>query len=246
MTQLIINKISLPAGLPRISRTRLIEKLGGCLATCNLTVINGRAGTGKTLLATDFAWQCGRRVAWYKVDAADSDPAIFFRYLIASINRQRLGAGGIIVEELLEKNMAGLAESLAYELEQASIPLLIVLDDLHLVYDAEWIASFFSRFSPLLPPETHLIIIGRIQPPAPLWRMRSKQTLCIIDEADLDFTMDEIVMMLESYGLEQSAASEVFTESRGRASRVSAIVRQMLVDGRSISKFEAAPRKFLQ
>lgn len=246
MTQLIINKISLPAELPRISRFRLIEKLGGSLATCNLTVINGRAGTGKTLFATDFAWQCGRRVAWYKVDASDSDPTIFFRYLIASINRQRFGFGSIMIEDFLKSSMTGLAQSLAYELEQAAIPLLIVLDDLHLVYDAEWIAPFFSRFSPLLPAETHLIIIGRIQPPAPLWRMRSKQTLSIIDEAALDFTLDEIEMLLESYGLERSAASEVFTESRGRASRVSAIARQMLMDDRGISKFERAPRKFLQ
>ncbi len=246
MTQLILNKITLPAQLPRLSRSRLIEKLGGSLAACNLTLINGRAGTGKTLFATDFAWQCGRRVAWYKVDASDSDPAIFFRYLIASINRQRLGAGCIMVEELLGKNMTALAESLAYELEQSAIPLLIVLDDLHLVYDAEWIAPFFSRFSPLLPAEAHLIIIGRIQPPAPLWRMRSKQTLSMIDETDLDFTQGEIEMLLESYGLSPSSALEVFTESRGRASKVSEIVRQMITEDRGAASNLLAPRSFLQ
>ncbi|HEY7547451.1 MAG TPA: hypothetical protein VID27_21320, partial [Blastocatellia bacterium] len=210
---------------------------------CNVTLIHGRAGTGKTLFATDFAWQCGRRVAWYKVDASDSDPAIFFRYLIASINRHRLGFGSIMAEELMEKNMTGLAESLAYELEQAAIPLLIALDDLHLVYDAEWVAPFFSRFSPLLPAEAHLIIIGRIQPPAPLWRMRSKQTLSIIDESALDFTLDETAMLLESYGLDQSAASEVFRESRGRASRVSAIIRRMFIDS-GVSKVQSAPYSF--
>ncbi|MEW6207098.1 MAG: hypothetical protein AB1631_01940 [Acidobacteriota bacterium] len=246
MTQLIFNKISLPVELPHLSRSRLIEKLGGSLTTCNLTVINGRAGTGKTLFATDFAWQCGRRVAWYKIDASDSDPAIFFRYLIASINRQRMGFGSIMVEEMLEKSMTRLAESLAYELEQAAIPLLIVLDDLHLVYDAGWIAPFFSRFLPLLPTEVHLIIIGRIQPPAPLWRMRSKQTLLIIDETALDFTLDETAMLLESYGLPESAASEVFRESRGRASKVAEIVRQMLVADRGRGGFEGAPQKFLQ
>jgi ATP/maltotriose-dependent transcriptional regulator MalT len=148
-----------------------------------------------------------------------------------------------MAEELMEKNMTGLAESLAYELEQAAIPLLIALDDLHLVYDAEWVAPFFSRFSPLLPAEAHLIIIGRIQPPAPLWRMRSKQTLSIIDESALDFTLDETAMLLESYGLDQSAASEVFRESRGRASRVSAIIRRMFIDS-GVSKVQSAPYSF--
>jgi hypothetical protein len=73
--------------------------------------------------------------------------------------------------------------------------------------------------------------------------MRSKQTLSIIDESALDFTLDETAMLLESYGLDQSAASEVFRESRGRASRVSAIIRRMFIDS-GVSKVQSAPYSF--
>jgi len=243
MNSLIFNKITVPAELPRVSRRRLIEKLNRSLATCNLTVINGRAGTGKTLLATEFARQCGLPVAWYKVDASDSDPAVFFRYLIASVARQHPGFGRHWTEESLKKEMPRLAEAFAYELDQAAMPLALVLDDLHLIYDAEWVAPFFIRFWPLLPVEAHLIIIGRIPPPMPLWRMRSKQTLSVIDEHALGFSLMETAMLLESYGLPQSAVFEVLREARGRASKVSAIVREMLAADRSTSPTKNLPRQ---
>ena len=42
-----------------------------------------------------------------------------------------------------------LAEELVFQLaEQKSEPLLIVIEDLHLVYDAEWVVPFFSRLLP--------------------------------------------------------------------------------------------------
>ena len=75
--------------MPRISRVRLLNTLHGSLASCTSTIINGRAGTGKTMLATDFAHRSGRRVAWYKVDASDGDLRVFFQYLIESVRRER-------------------------------------------------------------------------------------------------------------------------------------------------------------
>ena len=36
---------------------------------------------------------CGRRVAWYKIDAPDADPVIFFNYLIKSIQECRPSFG---------------------------------------------------------------------------------------------------------------------------------------------------------
>jgi LuxR family maltose regulon positive regulatory protein len=238
MTRIIPDKITVPLELPRISRHRLVEKLTNSLNTCSLTIINGRAGTGKTTLVRDFAWQCGRRVAWYKVDASDNDPLVFFRYFIASISVQWPGFGRGLTEKSLREDMPRLAESLAYELDHPIAPLVVVLDDLHLVYDAEWTVPFFGRFSPLLPLDVHLIMIGRIPPPAPLWRMRSKQTLCLIDESDLAFTSSETALLLESYGLPRSAASGVLARSQGRAAKVDAMVGQKLAEDYSINMSE--------
>src|SRR6267143_7276257 len=87
--QLIHEKIAVPDASPRLSRQRLLGRLVENVVCCNATIINGRAGTGKTTLAADFARYAGRPVAWYKVDAADSDLRLFCEYLSTTLQRQR-------------------------------------------------------------------------------------------------------------------------------------------------------------
>src|SRR4026209_1873640 len=91
--ELIAEKIAVPAALSYVSRPRLAGLRESSLRSCTSTILSGRAGTGKTALALDFALNCGRRVCWYKVDAPEAELEAFFRYLIASLRRQRPGFG---------------------------------------------------------------------------------------------------------------------------------------------------------
>src|SRR2546429_9891822 len=86
---LIHEKIAVPDAWPRVSRPRLIKLLAENVVCCNATIINGRAGTGKTAFAADFARHAGRAVSWYKVDAADSDLRMFCEYLSTTVSVQR-------------------------------------------------------------------------------------------------------------------------------------------------------------
>ena len=229
----ILDKITLPTERPRVPREGLLNILHGSLKTCTSTIINGRAGTGKTLLASDFAHRSGRRVAWYKVDASDSDLSVFFHYLTESVRRQRLDFGHEALARLVEETETVedtplLAEAFVYELlESGDAPLLIVIDDLHLVYDAPWVVPFFRRLLPLLPAEAHMLITGRGLPPAPLWRMRSKQTLCVIEESNLAFSTEETKRLLRSYGLFDAMASAAVEQTHGRAAGLDAIAQLM-------------------
>src|SRR5918997_6032553 len=90
---LILDKITLPAEQPRVSRARLLDVLCDSLACCNSTIVHGRTGAGKTLLVADFAGRCGRRVAWYKVDAPEVDMQAFVHYLVAAVRTQHPGFG---------------------------------------------------------------------------------------------------------------------------------------------------------
>ena len=83
---LLSEKIT-PPGLPAryLSRGRLLCAVTESLSCCSATIISGRAGTGKTALAVEFARSTGRATAWYKVDAADGDLSVFFKYLVESI-----------------------------------------------------------------------------------------------------------------------------------------------------------------
>jgi LuxR family maltose regulon positive regulatory protein len=223
----IHEKIAIPSvARPRISRLRLLKLLAEHQVSANATIVNGRAGTGKTALAADFARHAGRAVAWYKVDAADNNLSVFCEYLVAAVALQRpfLSAERLlkIAGKVDDDRAELLAEALVFQLaEQKSEPLLIVIEDLHLVYDAEWVVPFFSRLLPLLPADIHVLITCRSLPPTPLWRLRSKQMLRVVDESELAFTIDETVALFASYGLGDEHARVAWRQTSGRAGSIS-------------------------
>jgi ATP/maltotriose-dependent transcriptional regulator MalT len=141
--------------------------------------------------------------------------------------------------------MPVLAEAFVFELlERGGDPLLIVIDDLHLVYDEEWVVPFFRRLLPLLPAEAHILITGRSLPPAPLWRMRSKQMLCVIEEPVLAFTPQEAVKLFEAYNLSEAHASVAMQHSRGRAGVLDRFASVLSSSGKAVSdSFIATERR---
>ncbi len=221
----IHEKIAISAATPRTSRLRLLKLLAENLVSANATIVNGRAGTGKTALAADFARHAGRAVAWYKVDAADNDLRLFSEYLATSIRLRRPSIDPDrfldLTESIESDRVELLAEALVYQLsDPKSEPLLIVIEDLHLVYDADWVIPFFRRFLPLLPNDVHVLITCRSLPPAPLWRLRSKQMLRVLEESELAFTADEAIALFESYGLSEEHARVAWSQTNGRAATI--------------------------
>jgi len=230
--KLIASKITIPIEPPSVCRQGLLDTLHENLKSCHATVINGRAGTGKTMLALDFVQRYVRRAAWYKVDAPDMSLPVFMEYLVASVARvrpgfghqtlerqaQSFGTGGIVRAGVGgESDVAGLAEAFVYDLERQAEPLVLVIDDLHLIYDADWVIPFFHRLLLLIPTNVHMLILGRGLPPAPLWRLRSKQRLFVVTEQMLAFTQTEADELFSGYGLGSEDASSALKRTGGRA-----------------------------
>src|SRR5215831_16165304 len=132
--KIITSKIMIPTEIPRVCRQGLLDTLQENLKSCHATVINGRAGAGKTMLAVDFVRRHVGRAAWYKVDAPDMSLTVFIEYLVASVARVRPGFGRQTLEcreralrsgqtgAMSEFDIAALAEAYAYDLErQASL-----------------------------------------------------------------------------------------------------------------------------
>jgi LuxR family transcriptional regulator, maltose regulon positive regulatory protein len=221
----IHEKIAIPSGAPRTSRPRLLKLLTENLYSTNATIINGRAGSGKSVLAADFARNVGRAVAWYKVEATDNDLRVFCEYLAAALRCQR---PSIDAKALLELTATAgsdaaelLAEAFVFQLsETRAEPMLIVIEDLHQVYDGDWVVSFFRRLLPLLPADVHVLITCRSLPPTPLWRMRSKQMLRVVDETELAFTLEEAIALFDTYGLGEGHARAAWNETNGRAATI--------------------------
>lgn len=224
----ILEKITIPSPTASVTRDRINDLLEQSLQSCTSTIISGRAGSGKTSTAIDFAEKCGRAVVWYKVDAPESNSQIFFHYLISSIRTKRKWFGEVLWSHVQQEesptDISRLAELFVFELETNPGPaMLIVIEDLHQVCDADWLVPFFRRLLPLLPADVHMLITSRTMPPAPLWRMRSKQTLSVIDEETLAFTREETHQLFQHYGLTKEQATVAYEHSRGRAATLSGL-----------------------
>ena len=104
----------------------------------------------------------------------------------------------------------------AMELHGETWPAILVLDGVHHLYDCEWFSEFFSYLIASMPHTAHVLITGRSKPPTPVWRMRSKQALNVIDENFLAFSLAETQNLFARDGLAKEAAKAVHTETFGR------------------------------
>ena len=219
-------KLEIPICEGLIERPRLIEKLEKSLGHFTATLVSGRAGTGKTSIAAAYA-RTRKRAAWFTVESSDIDWNVFASYLAASVLRV-VGSKKAVADSLpAVTNSSPAAMALFFlnifsELETADKdhrPLL-VLDGIHHLFDADWFGGFFSILQPSLSETADLLLLCRSKPPNPLWRLRSKQQLDVIDEKTLAFDRDETILLLKQVGRSPAEAARLHAETFGRVSKL--------------------------
>ena len=88
---LLATKLNLPGLRPDlVPRPRLAQRLDEGLAQ-GLVLVCAPAGYGKTTLLAGWVRRSRRPVAWLSLDAADNDPARFWRHAVAAVDRVRPG-----------------------------------------------------------------------------------------------------------------------------------------------------------
>jgi LuxR family transcriptional regulator, maltose regulon positive regulatory protein len=174
-----------------------------------LCLVDAPAGSGKTtLLAQWRAAAGGDRVAWVSLDEGDNDPARFWAYVVEAVGRVEPGVGagaraalGRQTADLYRAVLPGLVN----ELNRVRSPLFLILDDYHLVTNPtchQTLTFFLDR----LPASVHVALSGRTDPPLPLARMRARGELAEIRIAELQFTDEEAVALLNgAMGLQLTA-----------------------------------------
>lgn len=220
---LLAEKLEIPKAEQYLARPRLSEALTKSLDKFGTTLITGRAGTGKTALAVDFA-ALYKRTAWLRIDSADADWKIFARYFSACLDR--LAARKKSAASAFErKNVSQFTENklgrLRLSNQKNAPPTLIVVDNLHHIFDAVWFEDFFPTLLYSLPPKTHLLLLARGTPALPLWRLRSKQILGVVDEKLLAFNIAETNRLFEEFAPSaKTKPAQAFADSFGRISRL--------------------------
>ncbi|HSE18834.1 MAG TPA: hypothetical protein VLB46_17380 [Pyrinomonadaceae bacterium] len=219
-------KLEIPVCEGLVERPRLIEKLEKSLGHFTATLVSGRAGTGKTSIAAAYA-RTRKIAAWFTVESSDIDWNVFTSYLAASVHRV-VGSKKAIRDSLpyvanpSPAAMAVFLLNMVSELETAekNCRPLLVLDGIHHLFDADWFGGLFNILQPSFSRTADLLLLCRSKPPYPLWRLRSKQQLDVIDEKTLAFDREETILLLEQVGRSQTEAARIHAETFGRISKL--------------------------
>ncbi len=229
-------KLQIPRIRGVIDRPRLDEMLRRSLSQFSATLISGRAGTGKTTLAASFARK-HERSGWYSVESSDIEWNVFAHYFATCILRSvhsKARVSDVLSDDIhaSQSTIATFLINVFAEVETELIhePLLIVLDGIHHLFDAEWFGEFFSLLLPSLPENTELLLLCRSKPPNPLWRLRSKQQLHVIDEKLLAFDLPETAALVRKLGLARADAEPAHTATFGRVSKLLQFAKSRKVD----------------
>jgi len=240
---LLTTKLYIPPLRPElVPRPRLVERLDAGLHN-KLTLISAPAGFGKTTLANAWLRSTGRPVTWLSLDEGDNDLGRFLHYLVAAL--QRIDGGlGQAARRLLEAPQPPPAELLLTELindvAARPAPFVLVLDDYHAITELG-VHEALSFLLDRQPPQMHLVILSRQDPPVPLSRLRGRGQVTEIRHGDLCFTVEEATRFLnQAMGLDleasEVAALEAQTEGWIAGLQMAAVALQPRPAGREAGR----------
>ncbi len=238
-TPVIVTKLFIPPPRPSaVARPHLIARLDEGVHR-KLTLVAAPAGFGKTTLVASWIAERmkdkGGRMkeeetlhpssfiphpssfAWLSLDAADNDPARFLAYLVAAFQTLAPTMGEGVLAVLQSPQLPPpdvILTALLNEITALPNHVVLVLDDYHVI-DSTPVDNALAFLVEHLPPQLHLVIVTREDPPLPLARLRARGQMTELRAADLRFTPAEAAEFLNPVmGLPLSVADIAALEDR--------------------------------
>ncbi|GCE22098.1 LuxR C-terminal-related transcriptional regulator [Dictyobacter kobayashii] len=199
-----------------IPRFRLKDRLTEGSAD-KLTLISAPAGFGKTMLLCDWLSsqkESPRSVAWITVDERDNDLRRFWECVLTALDACIPGLSQpalVILHGSHEFVLSDILHALFVALEKSDVAnVTLVLDNCQHLYEPAIYVSLITLLE-LLPPQLHLVLSTRQDPPLPLARLRGYGRLLEIRGEELRFTREEIRAFLSEV-MELDLGEEVIQE----------------------------------
>ena len=205
LDHLLATKLLVPQERPElIHRQRLIDRLQEGLQY-QLTLLSAPAGFGKTSLLSSWIHHNELGVAWLSLDETDNDPVQFLDYFHAALHKIDLSNIETHPTTTTAARFPLGRSALTTVINQASVSsnqFIIMLDDYHLITNTQ-IHEIMDFLLEHCPPQLHVFIATRADPPLSLARLRARNQLIEIREADLRFSHREAADFLRrSMGVE--------------------------------------------
>ncbi len=195
-SQLLATKFYAPVALgPLVARPRLNALLAESLKR-PFTLVSAPAGFGKTTLLSNWANSVRTSqllVAWLSLDEEDNDPQLFWTYVLAALQRQRPEYFSPLLQSLQSPQAPPIKlvlTALINLLLENSQHIVLILDDYHLITDME-IHTSLSYLIQHMPPQLHLILATRIDPPLHLSQRRTHEQVLEVRSQQLRCTIEE-------------------------------------------------------
>jgi LuxR family transcriptional regulator, maltose regulon positive regulatory protein len=171
-----------PAGL--VPRARLVRGLLGA-SEVPLALLVAPAGYGKTSLLMEWAAHDPRPFRWMRHNRGHEDPGALSALVAAT-----LGAG---------RSTKALASLLGH-VERMPEPLVLVLDDAHLIRGTDAFA-LIEAIAEAMPAGSQLALATRCEPPLAVGRLRAHRKLVELRTDDLAMERSEAAALLAKVGL---------------------------------------------
>jgi LuxR family maltose regulon positive regulatory protein len=216
---LLATKLHRPRPTPSlVARPRLTQRLDqGLRQGHRLFLVVAPAGYGKTTLVTDWLGQTSIPSAWLSLDEGDNDPLSFLTYLVAALQKAfgpTLGRPPLQGFQAMPQTPQAMVAPLINDLAALDRPVVLALDDYHVISTA-FIQEAMVFLLEHAPPNLHLVVLTRADPPFPLPRLRVRDLMTEIRDRDLRFTPEEMTTFLNSlHGLNLPAEQITALESR--------------------------------
>jgi LuxR family maltose regulon positive regulatory protein len=209
---LLTTKLSAPRLRPNlVERSRLIQAISN--SDSGLTLICAPAGYGKSTLATQWLIQAGIPSAWVSLDAHDDYPLKFFALVVAAIqtiDRDIAASTWQLINDADPPPTQMIVRSLVAEISATTRAFALVLDDYQAI-DSPDIHAAMALLLQNLQPAMRVFIITRTEPPLLLARLRGRQELLELSQAELQFTNDEALALLQRFDQLEVTPGEVGT-----------------------------------
>ncbi len=194
--QLLATKLHAPPEPPHlVPRPRLLALVDEGLSR-RLTLISAPSCFGKTTLLSEWRASLARRhmpLTWLSLDEGDNDPVRFLAYLVTALQKIDPAIGHATQAMLYSPQPPPadvLLTALINDMANAASPFVLVLDDYHVISTS----TVHQQLAFLLdhqPPQLHVFILTREDPPLPLSRLRARGQVTEIRQSDLQFTLGE-------------------------------------------------------